>query len=68
MNYFTLLISLQDFLNVLTPVILDRLQVSLLILSEFKRINLYSPRNHEKSISFLMISGGVEVISSYKFS
>ena len=27
----------------------------------FMRINFYSPRNHLKTYSFLMISGGIEV-------
>ena len=35
----------------------DRLQISLLILSEFKEfINFYSPWNHQKIIDFLIIS------------
>ena len=37
----------------------DRLQISLLILCEFKRlVNFYSPENHPKTIGFFMISGG----------
>ena len=40
----------------------DRLQISLLMLSEFMRlINFYSPWNHQKTYGFLMISGGIEV-------
>ena len=37
----------------------DRLQISLLMLSEL--INFYSPWNHQKTYGFLMISGGIEV-------
>ena len=36
----------------------NHLQISLLILS--KLITFYSPRNHDKTIGFLMVSGGVE--------
>ena len=36
----------------------DRLQISLLILSEFKRINFYSPWDHQKTYGVLIISGG----------
>ena len=32
-----------------------------LVLSEFKRINFYSPWNHEKTIGFLLVLGGKEV-------
>ena len=32
-----------------------------LILSEFKRINFYSPRNYQKTVGFLIILEGVEV-------
>ena len=40
----------------------DRCQISLLILSAFKQIiNLYSPRNHQKTIGFLRILEGIEV-------
>ena len=39
----------------------NRLQISLLILKEFKQIiNLYSSRNHQKT-GFLMISEEIEV-------
>ena len=41
----------------------DRLQISFLILGEFKRINkLLLPRNYQKIKGFLMVSGGIEVI------
>ena len=40
----------------------DCLQISRLILGEFKQIdNFYFPRNHQKTFGFLMISGGIEV-------
>ena len=29
--------------------------------SEFNRINFYFPRNHQKAIGFLMVSGGIKV-------
>ena len=39
----------------------DRLLISLLILKDFKRINFYPPWNHKKTISFLIISGEIEI-------
>ena len=40
----------------------DRLQISLLILSKFKRITIsISPENHQKTVVILIISGGIEV-------
>ena len=40
----------------------DHLQILLLILSKFKRINnFYSPGNQQKTITFLIISEGIEV-------
>ena len=47
--------------------IMDCLQISLLTMSEFKRIdfNFYSPWNHQKTIDFLIIPGGTEI---YEFT
>ena len=42
-----------------TPSEIDRLRFWLIMLSEL--INIYSPRNHQKSYGFLMILGGIEV-------
>ena len=39
----------------------DRLQISLLILKEFKQINFCSPWNHQNYMGFLMLSGGIEI-------
>ena len=40
----------------------NRLQILLLILSEFRGINyFYSPWNYQNTVGFLMISGGIEV-------
>ena len=39
----------------------DRLQISFLILSQYMEINFYAPWNHQGTIGFLMISGGIEV-------
>lgn len=40
----------------------DRFQISLLILSKFKRIRISIPsENHQKTVVILMISGGIEV-------
>ena len=36
--------------------IMDRFQISLLIISEFKPINFYSPSNYQKTIGLLIIS------------
>ena len=40
----------------------DRLLTLLLLLREFERIKFCSPENHQKTIGFLTISGGIEVI------
>ena len=40
---------------------MNHLQTSLLILSEYKRINFYPQLNYQKAIGFLMISGEIEV-------
>ena len=40
----------------------NRPQILFLILNELKRINFYSPRNHQKPIDFLTISGRIELI------
>ena len=42
--------------------------ILLLILNEFKRINFYSPQNHQKCSGFLMILRGIELINSNKFA
>ena len=40
----------------------DRLQISLHILSKFKRITIsIPPENHQKTVVILIISGGIEV-------
>ena len=36
----------------------DRFQI--LLLRNFKRVNFYSPWNHQKAIDFLLISGGIK--------
>ena len=39
----------------------DRHQILLLVLSEFKQINFYSPWNHQENLGLVMISRGVEI-------
>ena len=46
----------------------DHLQISFLILIEFRRINLYSPWNHQEVYGSLMISGKKKLINSRKFA
>ena len=45
----------------------DRLHILLLVIREFKQINLYFPWNYQKTIHFLMISGEQKLINSFKF-
>ena len=46
----------------------DRLQISFLTLSEFKRNNqLLFPGNHQKTVIFLMVTGKQKLINSLKF-
>ena len=42
----------------------DRLWISLLILSDFKRINFYTPSNYQKTISFRWFKGEYKLINS----
>ena len=46
----------------------DRPKISVLMLNEFKRVNLLLfPYDHPKTVGFLMILGGIEV-NSNKFA
>ena len=47
---------------------MNRLQISLLVISEFKRINFYSPWNHQEIIGLLMVSREAEFSSFAKIS
>ena len=46
----------------------DCLQISLLILSELKQMNFFSPRNHQKTYDFWRSRGEEKSINSLKFA
>ena len=58
---FLLYITYQKVKSLYGGLFVNCLQISLLILSELKRINFYSSWKHQKNIGFFIILGGINV-------